>query len=243
MEAFSSSQIYRELVQSLLEMQHHLFADQNNISLQVVCEDLVQPLKGWWLHDDVINEEDEEEEEDDEEEVWSHTVWSMMSFRFLVKCSITERLSAIGVKKWRMHITNMVTRISSIKFDDGALKLETYFDTIHSKLIFYEDECDRLKDAAFLLELVLWKTKVDELEASTADVRGQCRINCGAGIIIPNVLPYLTANVEENNESDEDESMDESSSGDDDSSISGSDDDDDDDDSDVVVYQPPFNFP
>ena len=86
----------------------------------------------------------------------------------------------------------MVTRISSIDW----YQLESYYDTIHSKLVTYEHKYHRLKDAAFLLELALWKTKiteqmhVDNMD-DTANMRGQFRVNCGAAVVIPNVLPFL----------------------------------------------------
>ena len=83
--------------------------------------------------------------------------------------------------------------------------LEKYFDTIQSKLVTYEREYPQLKEISSLLELALWKNKChesvmrqsagtgkssfDQMEDNTA--KGQCRINCGADIIIPNVLPYL----------------------------------------------------
>ena len=74
--------------------------------------------------------------------------------------------------------------------------METRFDAIHSKLVYYE----LAKDATYLLELALWKSKIDQsmqninndqMEDDAADLlREQCRINCGADIIIPNVLSY-----------------------------------------------------
>lgn len=42
-------------------------------------------------------------------------------------------------------------------------------------------------------------------------MRGQCRINCGAEVIIPNVLPYIFAKKEVDNDICDYESMDESS--------------------------------
>ena len=72
----------------------------------------------------------------------------------------------------------------------------TCFDTIHSKLATYEREYRWLKDGAFLLELALWKSKVDELDDVIPGMKEQCRVTCGADIIIPNVLPYLIAKEE-----------------------------------------------
>ena len=78
-------------------------------------------------------------------------------------------------------------------------KLEAHFDTLHSKLVNCERECHQLKEGTFLLELALWKTKIHESGLEREDNvtdREQCRINCGADIIILNVLPYLIANSE-----------------------------------------------
>ena len=66
--------------------------------------------------------------------------------------------------------------------------------------VFKEAYPHQLKDAAFFLELALWKSTIDESsmkshnseEGGTAtDMRAKYRINCGADIIIPNVLPFL----------------------------------------------------
>ena len=83
-----------------------------------------------------------------------------------------------------------------------SLELAALFDTIHSKLTNYEREYRLLNDISFIVELALWKFKVDEFMIAqaqhdgqdTADMRGQCRINCGAEVVILNVLPFLIAN-------------------------------------------------
>ena len=46
-----------------------------------------------------------------------------------------------------------------------------------------------LVEAMTILELALWKAKVDEVDDLNA--REECRFICGAGIIIPIVLPFL----------------------------------------------------
>jgi len=61
-------------------------------------------------------------------------------------------------------------------------------------LISYEPECRFLTDASSLLELALWKVKVSErgdTESMSADEKVQCRANCGANIVIPNVLQFI----------------------------------------------------
>ena len=243
MEALAASQqLHPELIQFMLEIQEQFFPDQNNMNLQTVCEELVKPLTGWWKPSSAAAESTvwecsrctfmnpEKEKKCEMCGVLNSAFHSMRSFRFLVKFSIPERLNEIGVTKWRMNIKHLVERIPSV--DSDEFQLDTHFDTIHSKLASYEVEYQQLKDAAFLLELGLWKLKIDEsmtmqsitagkrsldqMEGRTADVRGQCRINCGADVIIPNVLPYLIANEEkkdkDSNGSGEGNVMDTSSS-------------------------------
>ena len=102
-----------ELIESLLGIQKRFFANQsqNELDLRIICEELVQPLKEWWR---------------------PSTQESMRMFHFLVKCNIAERLNAIGVKKCK----SLVKRLSS----SGGFDLlnDTYFDSIHSKLVAYE---------------------------------------------------------------------------------------------------------
>ena len=73
----------------------------------------------------------------------------------------------------------------------------TYRDTktqaVYTKLVTYES----IKEGTSILELALWKAKIDEGRNKRARVDGdvsykeQCRVNCGADIVMRNVLPYL----------------------------------------------------
>ena len=161
---FGSLQLHSELIQYLQEIHQRLFPDINNADWQKVCEEFIKPFNN--PRDNKV-------------------------FRFLVKCSVSERLNAIGVRKWRTDIQNLVYGLHLIEH----YNLTTDCDTVHSKLISYEQEYRQLKDATLLLELALWKSEIDQNyqtdEQLTADTKGQCRVTCGAGIIIPNILPYL----------------------------------------------------
>jgi hypothetical protein len=68
----------------------------------------------------------------------------------------------------------------------------------------YESEYQRLKESTSLLELALWKIKLDDkdhggemgncnkkLRIDQSEFRLQCRISCGADHVVENVLPYL----------------------------------------------------
>jgi len=73
-----------------------------------------------------------------------------------------------------------------------------------TKLEYYESEYQRLKESTSLLELALWKIKLDDknhgdkmgncnkkLRIDQSEFRLQCRISCGADHVVQNVLPYL----------------------------------------------------
>ena len=73
-KTLSESQVYQELAQSLVEIEQRFFANQNDAAFQLVGEELVQPLKGWWRPDP------------------EETLNSMWTFWVLVKCNIPTRL-------------------------------------------------------------------------------------------------------------------------------------------------------
>jgi len=127
------------------------------------------------------------------------------TFQFLVKCSFMERINDIGLKQWRDDVINKVMSPGFKMPYDVAER--TWLDGIKSKLAEYEIEYQNLKEATTVLELVFWKKSINEAKLSD-DGRGtrkrkfdepgsrsQCRVNCGADIIIRNVLPYLVLSV------------------------------------------------
>jgi len=172
-EFFGASLANEELVGTLQEMQQSLFPDVNDAHWRIVCEELVKPLNGWWRSKD----------EDGNE--------SLLTFRFLVKSNTLERMHTLGVRKWRTTIQDMLESIPFL----ASQELVHHFDKIHSKLVSYECEYRQRKDAISLLELALWKSKIDQSAVGVKD--RYHRTNCGADVIIPNVLPYLADSEEE----------------------------------------------
>ena len=134
-----------------------------------------------------------------------HGVDRVKSFQFLVKCSFMERINAIGLKHYRNNMINTVMGpgfIMPYAVDEG----ETWLDGIKSKLAENEARYHELKESTIMIELTLWKMKLNnqskgqnknsgrqnkKMKIDESDLRGQCRVNCGADVIIRNVLPYL----------------------------------------------------
>ena len=71
-------------------------------------------------------------------------------FRFFVKCSMTERVEANGLRKWQQEIEECITRMPSRGLIATKPVLDEIFDAIHSKLVGYEQS----KEDPFLLATV-----------------------------------------------------------------------------------------
>ena len=131
-------------------------------------------------------------------------------FRFLTEHSYSSRIDAIGIKQWRedlileidkrMQIENETMKhIAKYALSRELPRRNCWLFGFSTKLARYEARYEELKEATTLIELVLWKNKINEVR-STRDVesrkkmkldREQFRINCGADIIIAHVLHYL----------------------------------------------------
>ena len=120
--------------------------------------------------------------------------------RFLVMCGMSERVEALPFKVWRDHITNMIrTAVFEWMWDNlGILR------SIQSKLAHFEDELPKLKEATTMLELALWKVRMTvkshqdmviqsqkKMKTDASSIRQQCRVICGADVVIGHVLPFL----------------------------------------------------
>jgi len=113
---------------------------------------------------------------------------SIETFRYLLQISITKRLDSLDVKRFQVDMENSINAVSLAKGREEDTR------AVYDRLAAYEIA----KEGASILELALWKDKIDEshskrarVDAEVVSYRDQCRINCGAGIIIRNVLPYL----------------------------------------------------
>ena len=108
---------------------------------------------------------------------------------------MAERVEALPFKVWRDCIYNM---IQTADYKLGRDNSDT-LNRIREKLAHFEDELPQLKDATTILELTLWN--MSKVEGATrhqkifktdeSSFRRQCRINCGADVVIQHVLPFL----------------------------------------------------
>jgi hypothetical protein len=145
---------------------------------------------------------------------------SSATFCFLTRCSIATRVNAIGVKHFRDAMAD------DWMGNDHDFSREEWRTETLTKLEYYESEYRRLKEITSLLELALWKLRMDNSTLEQGDVIGrgnkkmkfdqsdfrlQCRVSCGADHVVQNVWPYslppdfVRSYVYVNNEDDEDE--------------------------------------
>jgi hypothetical protein len=110
--------------------------------------------------------------------------------RYLLSVSITMRIDTLNVERWRVELENGISAFPV------KMSLRKHNATIlYTRLAEYE----LVKEAASVLELALWRKKIDEVDSATKrakvdnemNQRDKCRINCGGDIIIPVVLCYL----------------------------------------------------
>jgi hypothetical protein len=141
------------------------------------------------------------------------------TFCFLTRCSIATRVKAIGVKHFRDAM------VDDWMGDDHDFNREEWLTETLAKLEYYESEYRKLKEITSLLELALWKLRMDndskaggrgnkKMTCDQSDFRLQCRISCGADHVVENVWPYslppdfVRSYVYVNDEDDEDETED-----------------------------------
>jgi len=113
------------------------------------------------------------------------------TFRYLLRKSISKRLDSLDIRRWCTELENSIKSLSNSLEEKKNRDRDT--QAIYDRLATYES----IKEGTSVLELVLWKTKIDTNRNKRARVdsqvsyRDQCRINCRADIVIRNVLPYL----------------------------------------------------
>jgi len=109
------------------------------------------------------------------------------TFRYLLRLSISDRLDTLDVERFQEDLKNRINEVGEeISRDEDT-------QAVYDRLATYES----IKEGTSVLELALWKAKIDESRNKRTRVgedvsyRDLCRINCRVDIVIRNVLPYL----------------------------------------------------
>jgi hypothetical protein len=121
-------------------------------------------------------------------EYWEYGNWHGL-YSFLVEHKIPKRLGELP-KNWRDVIHDMIRRFPCINEN----KIDSYSSLLRERLDKYTELNDGLKEAASLLELAIWKSRITEQCSGLKNIstmRSKARYDCGAPVIIPHVLSFL----------------------------------------------------
>jgi hypothetical protein len=114
-----------------------------------------------------------------------------------------ETISSLHMKSWRDEMQEEIDRINQTLPDTRSVAIQRWIRSVLDRIEHYKTEHQIvLKEAMTLLELALWKAKLEEnrsnIEVSDIDAesvgeaRKEHRVTCGANIVIKNVLPFLS---------------------------------------------------
>jgi hypothetical protein len=132
---------------------------------------------------------------------------------------MSERVETLAFKVWRNQMTNMIQTAEFQYNENGNYHI---IQGVRAKLAHFEAELPKLKEISTILELALWKLRMNDfipqekstwrqkkMKADESRIRRQCRITCGADVVIRHVLPYLIIVAdEESTSTSDDESSD-----------------------------------
>eukprot|EP00986_Skeletonema_menzelii_P001552 scaffold409_cov143-Skeletonema_menzelii.AAC.1 len=124
---------------------------------------------------------------------------------------IHKTVASLHMDSWRTEMIAEINRINqvlpTIPADDKTGVIQQWMELVIDKIDHYKAEhCRYVKEGITLLELAVWKAKLDEKEESSVErktkkakvdaesARKERRITCGAGIVIKNVFPFLKLN-------------------------------------------------
>jgi hypothetical protein len=123
---------------------------------------------------------------------------------------IHKTVASLHLESWRDEMNEEIQRINQLLFNDypneKASMTVQWIQSVIGKIDHYKAEHRvLLKEATALLELALWKAKLDcendadsEEESATKKMKMDpdsakkaARVTCGADIVIKNILPFL----------------------------------------------------
>jgi hypothetical protein len=133
--------------------------------------------------------------------------------QFLFKCGMSERVEALAFKVWRDHVIDMIHTANFQYNMDNTVILRR----IQAKVAHFDDEYPKLKEITSIIELALWKLRMNEnflqdevshcqkkMKTDESSIRRQCRITCGADVVIRHILPYLITATDEESDLESD---------------------------------------
>ena len=120
--------------------------------------------------------------------------------QFLFSCGMSDRVKTLAFKVWRDYVSQMILTADF----EWNLDNHSILRSIRDKLVHFEHELPKLKEATTILEIALWKMKINDksfkenmtqhqkkIKTDESSIRQQCRVACGADVVIGHVLTFL----------------------------------------------------
>jgi hypothetical protein len=123
--------------------------------------------------------------------------------KFLVMCGLSMRVEDLAFNVWRDYIKNMVHTAEfqyNEQFDNKniiRIRNQHVIRRIQARVAHFEEVLPKLKEITTILELALWKFRMNEnilqgepthcqkkVKTDESSIRRQCRITCGANVVI-----------------------------------------------------------
>ena len=123
---------------------------------------------------------------------------------------IHKTVASLHMESWRSEMNESINRINQVLLnahaDDKTFEIRNWMHSVIDKMDHYKAEHFRyVREGITLLELALWKAKLDEREEYECEAEGRTkkvkvdaesarkdkRMICGADMVINNVLPFL----------------------------------------------------
>eukprot|EP00984_Skeletonema_dohrnii_P013283 scaffold5477_cov75-Skeletonema_dohrnii-CCMP3373.AAC.4 len=125
----------------------------------------------------------------------------------LVRGAHNKTIASLHMECWRTEMKEEINRINqdlpNIPADEKTVAIKEWMESVIDKMDHYKAEHHiYVKENVTLLELALWKAKLDEKEENAErktkkvkldaeSARKEKRVTCGADTVIRNVLPFL----------------------------------------------------
>ena len=106
--------------------------------------------------------------------------------------NVRKDITSLGSEQWQDDMNQEIDRINhllpNIHSSQKTTEISQWIISVRRKM-----KCYKMMETSSLLELALWKAaKLNINEDSSGLERQWCRVYCGAEIVIPNVLSFMT---------------------------------------------------
>jgi len=123
--------------------------------------------------------------------------------QYLMMYGFSDRVEALPFKVWRDDIRHMI-QTADYKWGRDCWGNSWILRRIRAKLNHFEGTLTQLKEITTILEIALWKMTINEKNHQDVATQSQkkiktdesinwqqCRVICGADVVIGHVLPFL----------------------------------------------------